>query len=62
MLEIAKITYRSFGKVRSKDFVIPNQSHFFGDYDCIKKVCIEDCICDDFVVLGIDFKKVEVFQ
>lgn len=62
MLEIVKITYRAFGKVRTKDVVIPNQSHFFGDYDIIRKVCTEDCACADFVVLGIDFKKVEVFQ
>lgn len=62
MLEIANITYKAFGKVRSKDIVIPNQAHFFGDFDIIRKVCTEDCICADFVILNVKFRKVEVFS
>lgn len=62
MLEIAKVTFKAFGKVRNKDIVIPNQCHFFGDFDTLKKCCIDDNACSDFVVLNVNFRKVEVFQ
>ena len=62
MLEIAEVTFRAFGKVKTKDIVIPNQNHFFGDYESLKKVCFDDCSCGDFVVLKIKFRKVEVLK
>lgn len=61
MLEIATITFKSFGKVKCKDIVIPNQVLFFNDYEALKKACTLDSPCDDFVVYKVKFRKVEVF-
>lgn len=62
MLEIATITFKAFGKVKCKDIVIPNQVHFFNDYEALKKACTNDCACADFVVYKVKFRKVEVFS
>lgn len=61
MLEVVSITFRAFGKVRFKDIVIPNQMSLFGDFNDVKRSCVGDPPCDDFCIINIKFKKVEVF-
>lgn len=63
MLEIAIVTFKAFGKIRTKEIVIPSQDSFFSsDYSSLKKFCTDDLACDDFVILNVKFRKVEVFQ
>lgn len=63
MLEIATVTFKAFGKIRSKEIVIPNQIGFIdSDYSSLKKICTDDLACADFVILNIKFRKVEVLQ
>ena len=62
MLEIATVTFKAFGKVRFKDIVIPSQNSFFVDYDVCKRACVNDPNCNDFLILNIKFRKVEVLQ